>query len=292
LQTVLTLGTGVLAPLALAGLLADWLQTGPLWSLQRLAPRVDHLNPLAGLRRMASGERWVEVLKSLSKTLAFLVIGWLSVRAVLDPLSRLPWQGRPHDLGHALWQVGSHILLATLGVMFLLSLLDWLDQRRRLMTRLRMTRQEVRQEAREQEGDPHFKAHRRQAHQAWSQNAAVQSARQAHVLLVNPTHVAVAVDYDRLTCPVPTVCAKGLDGLALAMREAAEEAGVPIVRNVALARGLHERAEVGDLVPSDLFAVMAEVILWAREARAPRGLPSKDDGVARSGGVADSSADG
>jgi flagellar biosynthesis protein FlhB len=289
-QTGLLLCAGALWPLALAGLLADRLQTGPVWSLQRLTPRLQQLDPLAGLRRLASGERWFEVLRSLLKTVAATLIGWVAVKALLGPLSRLPWQGRPQDLAAALWETGWRIAGGTLAVMAVLSVLEWLDQHRRLMKRLRMSRHELRREHREQEGDPHLKSHRRQAQQSRSQEGATQAARQAHVLLVNPTHLAVAIGYDRQTCPVPTVSAKGVDVVALAMREAAEEAGVPIVRNVPLARELHDRADVGDLVPFDLFEVMAEVILWAREVRTGSGLTSPDDGVARSGGVADAAA--
>ena len=87
------------------------------------------------------------------------------------------------------------------------------------------------------------------------------------MLVVNPSHVAIAIDYDRETCPVPTIAAKGEDHVARAMREAAQDAGVPVVRNVPLARDLLARAEVGELVPADLFDVIAEVVLWAREVR-------------------------
>ena len=119
----------------------------------------------------------------------------------------------------------------------------------------------------ESEGDPYIKQHRRQAAQEWQQRNSAQAARNANVLVVNPTHVAIAIDYDRETSPVPTIAAKGEDHVARAMREAAEEAGVPIVRNVPLARDLLARAEVGEIIPADLFEVIAEVILWAREVR-------------------------
>jgi len=88
------------------------------------------------------------------------------------------------------------------------------------------------------------------------------------VLVVNPTHIAIAIDYDRETNPVPTIAAKGEDHVARSMRHAAEEAGVPIVRNIPLARDLLKRAEVGEVIPADLFDIIAEVILWAREVRA------------------------
>src|SRR5207344_826158 len=101
-----------------------------------------------------------------------------------------------------------------------------------------------------------------------SQRQAEQSARNANVLVVNPTHIAIAIDYDREHCPVPTIAAKGEDEVARAMRQAAEDAGVPIVRNIPLARDLLKRSEVGEIIPADLFDVIAEVILWAREVRA------------------------
>jgi type III secretion protein U len=85
--------------------------------------------------------------------------------------------------------------------------------------------------------------------------------------VVNPTHVAIAIEYDKENCPVPTVSAKGEDHVARAMREAAEEAGVPIVRNVPLARDMLARAEEGEIIPPDLFDIIAEVVLWARETR-------------------------
>jgi type III secretion protein U len=104
-------------------------------------------------------------------------------------------------------------------------------------------------------------------HQEWSQRNAAQAARQADVLVVNPTHVAIALDYDHENHGVPTISAKGEDEVARAMREAAEDAGVPIVRNVALARELLASVEVGATVPRHLFDIVAEVILWAREVR-------------------------
>jgi flagellar biosynthesis protein FlhB len=149
----------------------------------------------------------------------------------------------------------------------LVSILDAAWQRHSFTKKMRMSMRDIRQESKENEGDPHVKQQRRQVQQEWSQRNSEQAARKANVLVVNPTHVAIAIDYDRELDPVPSVSAKGQDHEALAMREAAEEAGVPVVRNVPLARDLLARAEVGEIVPSDLFDIIAEVILWADEAR-------------------------
>ncbi len=132
---------------------------------------------------------------------------------------------------------------------------------------MRMSQRDIQQEVKDNEGDPYIKAQRRQAHQEWSQQGAAQIARDATALIVNPTHVAIALNYDRDTCPVPTIAAKGEDHVAQAMRAACEDAGVPIIRNVELARDLLARAETGDIIPRDLFDIIAEVVLWAREVR-------------------------
>jgi flagellar biosynthesis protein FlhB len=132
---------------------------------------------------------------------------------------------------------------------------------------MRMSIRDIKQEMKESEGDPYIKAQRKQLHQEWSQRNQQNAARGAAALIVNPTHIAIAIEYDRETCPVPMISAKGEDHVARGMREAAEEAGVPIVRNVPLARDLLARGEIGEIIPSDVFDAIAEVILWAREVR-------------------------
>jgi flagellar biosynthesis protein FlhB len=282
-HTGLALCAAVTVPMALAGLLADVLQTGPVWSLRRLAPRLDRLEVMGGLRRMAQAERIADVLLSLVKAGAILLIGALAVHKIIGPSSNLPWSGRAIDVGSAFWQVSLTIALGSLSLFGAMSALDWIHQRIRLMNRLRMSRHDIRQEHRELEGDPGVKARRKQAQQAASQGAGTQAARTAAVLLVNPTHLAVAIDYDRQTCPVPLVSGKGTGESARSMREAAEEAGVPIASQRPLARELHERSEVGDRVPSDLFESMAEVILWARQMRASGSRPGHVAGGPASG---------
>jgi type III secretion protein U len=130
-----------------------------------------------------------------------------------------------------------------------------------------MSMRDIKQEHKENEGDPMIKQQRRQAHQEWSQQSAAEAAGSANVIVVNPTHLAVALDYDREKTPVPTVSAKGEDLVARAMRESAQDNHVPILRNVELARSLYADTKEGDIIPSELFDVMAEVILWAKQVR-------------------------
>ncbi len=260
----------LLPPLAI-GLVAEYLQAGPVFTGERLKPKAENLNPVEGIKRMFTLDNAVEVLKALAKTALLLTIGVVILRALLGPSVALFQQG-PGEAGASalaalLHEATLQLVAWTLVCFVLVALLDAAWQRHSFTKKMRMSLRDIRQEMKEAEGDPHVKQHRRQAHQEWSERNAQQAARQASVLVVNPTHVAVAIEYDRETCPVPTVSMMGEDHVARAMREAAEQAGVPIVRNVPLARDLLARAEVGGLVPADLFDIVAEVILWAREVR-------------------------
>jgi type III secretion protein U len=267
LHALLALTAVLLLPVAAVGVLAEYLQVGPVFSFDRLKPKLENMNPVEGVKRMFSLDNLIELAKAAAKTLALLVVGWLAVSALLPQLVHLPFAERSEVVGSALWAAAKPVLIWTVALFALLSLLDAVYQRWSFTKKMRMSRRDIRQEMKDNEGDPYIKAQRRQAHEEWSQRNAQQAVRGANALIVNPTHVAIAIDYDRETCPVPTIAAKGEDHVAAAMREAAEEAGVPILRNVPLARDLLARGEIGELIPPDLFDVIAEVILWAREVR-------------------------
>jgi type III secretion YscU/HrpY family protein len=272
LETALLLVALGLLPVIAVGVLGEFLQTGPILAFDKVKPKLEHMNPIEGVKRMFSLDNLVEVLKAVLKTALLFAIGWWVMKALLPQillLARQAPQGAEAGaaLQQAFWQVTLRTTAWTLAVFSLLAVLDAAYQRHSFMKKMRMSRRDIKQEMKDSEGDPYIKAQRRQTHQEWSQRNAAQAARNANVLIVNPTHLAIALDYDRDTCPVPTVAAKGEDEVAQAMREAAEEAGVPIVRNVQLARELLAGTEVGEMVPQHLFEVVAEVILWAREVR-------------------------
>ena len=257
----------LLVPAAAVGLLADFLQAGPVLSFEKLTPKLEHMNPVAGIKKMFSMDNLVEVLKALLKTALLFLIGWLVVKSALPQIVGLARSAEQpaQVIGALTWHLTVQAVAWTLAIFALVALLDAVYQRHSFIKKIRLSMRDIKQEMKESEGDPIVKQQRRQAHQEWSQRNAAQAARTANVLVVNPTHVAIAIDYDREQMPVPTIAAKGEDFVARAMREAAEEAGVPIVRNVPLARDLLARGEVGEMVPSDLFEIIAEVILWARE---------------------------
>ena len=256
----------VVVPVALVGALVEFIQAGPVMSTEKLKPKMENMNPAKGLKRMFSMDNLVELVKSILKTAVVGTIAWLVMRKVLPELPLLV-SGRPENVGAALWQT-TWLLLAWAGGSFVLvSAMDLAWQRFSYMKKMRMSMRDIRQEMKDAEGDPHLKGQRRQLQQEWAQQGASNAAAEAHVLVVNPTHVAIAIAYDRESCPVPTVTAKGQDDDALAMRQAAQEAGVPVLRNIELARGLLADAETGEIVPAELFDIIATVILWAQDVR-------------------------
>ena len=259
----------LLLPAAAVGLLAEFLQAGPVLSFEKLKPNMDALNPAEGVKRMFSMDNLIEVLKAVAKTALLFIVGWLVVKSALPQivgLARSP-SVSPQAIGALLWDLTLKLTAWTIALFALVSLLDAVYQRWSFTKKMRMSLRDIKQEMKESEGDPYIKAQRRQMHQEWSQRNAQQAARDASALVVNPTHIAIAIEYDPETSPVPTISAKGEDHVARAMREAAEQAGVPIVRNVPLARDLLKRGEEGEIIPADLFEIIAEVILWAREVR-------------------------
>jgi type III secretion YscU/HrpY family protein len=260
----------LVVPAVAVGLLTEFLQAGPVLTFEKMKPKLDSLNPVEGIKRMFSVDNVVEVLKALAKTALLFLIGWLVVKAALPQmvgLARSP-SVPVQAIGALVWDLTVDALAWTLAIFSLVALLDAVWQRHSFTKKMRMSLRDIKQEMKESEGDPYVKMQRRRTQREWSQQGAAQSARAANVLVVNPTHIAIAIDYDPETCPVPTIAAKGEELVALAMREAAQEAGVPVVRNIPLARDLLARGEEGDIVPKDLFEIIAEVILWAREVRA------------------------
>ncbi|MES9831384.1 MAG: type III secretion system export apparatus subunit SctU [Candidatus Thiodiazotropha sp. DIVDIV] len=274
--TLLELTALLIIPAAIIGTLVEFLQAGPVITFEKVKPKMDHLNPASGLKKMFSMDNLVEVFKSIAKTALLFVIGYFILITSLPDLIKLP-QGMTSMIGSTFWGMLLSLLIWSVGIFSFIAILDAGYQRYSYIKKLRMSMRDIKQEHKENEGDPMIKQQRRQAHQEWSQQSASEAARSANVILVNPTHLAIALDYDRDKTPVPKIAAKGEDLVARAMREAAEESHVPILRNVELARTLYSDANEGDIIPSDLFDVMAEVILWAKQVREQISKDQVDD---------------
>jgi len=267
-----------LIPAAVTGMLSEFLQAGGVFTLEKIKPTLDKLNPAEGIKRLFSLDNLAELVKTLGKTLLIVFVTWLVMRGSLGdiiektgPLLQptADTDGRPAAIAILAFtgQLLRSTLLWTFVVFLMVAVLDMAWQRHSYLKKMRMSLRDIRDEHKENEGDPLVKSNRRQLHEEWANQNAVGAARKANVMVVNPTHIAIAIDYDPETCPVPVMTAKGEGPLAQAMREAAEEEGVPIVRYVEVARGLFEHGAVDEIIPRDMFDAIAQIILWAKKVR-------------------------
>jgi type III secretion protein U len=251
------------------GLFTDFIQVGSVFAPKKVKPDISRLNPAEGIKKMFSMDNLVELLKSIGKTTGLAGIFVIVLWSLLPQYIELPL-GQAGNIGSAHWQGMLRMCAWTVFVFFFVSALDSFYQRHSFIKRLRMSRRDIRQESKENEGDPHIKGRRRQLHQEWAQQNMLHSVRKSSVVVTNPTHVAVALLYESGETDLPVVVAKGEDHEAAMIRKAAEEAGVPILQNVALARGLNEKVEIDDYISSDFFQAVAEVLRWAEQVRSAR----------------------
>jgi flagellar biosynthesis protein FlhB len=268
---LIALSAPIIVTTGLAGALVYGLQTGGAGAAKRLAPKLERLDVARGLRKLASGQRLFAVARSL---LFAAVVGWLGVHALR---AHLP------DLAHGVEQLRAIPALAGdvaltvvrdaawIGLLF--GAADLWVTRRAWRGRLRMSKDEVRREAKESDGDPQMKAARERVHQEMLAEATLANVRHATVVIVNPTHVACALRYDEdAGDEAPVVVASGHGAFAARIVEAARAYGVPIVRDVPLARALVE-LQAGEEIPEGLYEAVAEVLreIWRADVSAGSG---------------------
>jgi type III secretion protein U len=193
------------------------------------------------------------------------VLAWL-IKHYTPDIMRLPAAGLPAYMGldrRMLLVLGMSIVVLFAFV----SIADRLFQNYSHRKRLRMSKSDVKREHKEDQGDPQLRGQRKRLHRQWSAQDAREAARKATALVVNPTHIAIAILYDPAQTAVPTITAKAEGHLARLMRREAEDAGVPVIRNVPLARSLNFCAEEDDFIPEEFFDAVAEVLAWAERMR-------------------------
>lgn len=236
------------------------IQGGIVISGESLKPKAERISPKAGLKRLFSPEPLVDTAKSIVRLLMLAALSATVLRSILEE-HLLPI---PVALDAAALRLGEQMLTLVRMVAFaglLVGGADYAYQRYKVGKQLKMTKEEVKQEYKQSEGDPAMKSRRRQAHAKLSRNQMLAAVPDASAVVVNPTHVAVAILYEEGS-GAPRVVAKGGDGLAMRIRERAKESGVPIVEARPLARILHDRVEVGETIPNELFRAIAIVLAF------------------------------
>jgi flagellar biosynthetic protein FlhB len=267
--SILTLATFLLqklglliAPLfllvVLIGFFSSVFQFGWLLTGKPLTPDFSKLNPISGMARFFSKKSFIEVVKSLLKV---FLVGWFAYSTVLDNFAEaLILVDTP--VGTTISYLGriSIIIMAKVcAVLILIAFLDFLFVKWEMEEKMKMTKQEVKEEFKESEGDPHIKAQIRSIQQEMARKRMMAEVPQADVIVTNPTHISVAIRYDAKQMAAPVIIAKGADLVAMKIREIARSHEIPIIENPPVARLLH-KLDLGEHIPEDLFKVVAEIL--------------------------------
>jgi flagellar biosynthesis protein FlhB len=251
----------VMAVALLVGVTLNFAQVGFVLSAEPMNPNLSKINPLSGLKRLLSARSAFEGFKAIFKTTVFGIIAWTSVASSWPQLMALGWSAPLGAISSAGGLVHGIVLKIAIAWL-ILAVGDYLFQRKQTDKQLRMTKDELKREMKESETSPELKMAQMQRRRKMKRNSLMDALAKADVVITNPTHYAVAVQYEAGKQHAPVVVAKGVDHLAARIRELAKERKVPLVPNPPLARALYRKCEVGDFVPRDLFQPVAEVLAY------------------------------
>lgn len=272
LNTVLSLIKILGIPFAIfivLGIFASVAQTGFIYAPKKLEPNWKKLNIFAALPQFINMKKIVESLKGIIKIVVIGFIGILVIRPYLEKVNLLPTMETMAILSF-IHKIVVLLIFTVVIAVLVIAIADYAYQKYQHLKKLRMTKQEVKEEYKQMEGDPLVKSRIRQLRMERARHRMMDAVPKADVVIVNPTHYAVALKYNMEEMDAPVVVAKGLDNLALRIRELAEENEVPIVENPPLARALFASVEIEQSIPSEHFKAVAEVIGYVMQLKNPQ----------------------
>jgi flagellar biosynthesis protein FlhB len=252
----------ILFAIMLGGVVANLVQTGGIrFSLHPLLPRFHKMNPWNGFKRMFSRIALMELFKSISKVTLISLVAYLTIKGRFDEIP--PMMGK--SVGQILIYMGEvalEIMIKVLMVMIFLAFLDYIFQRFTYLKNLRMTKQEVKDERKDTEGNPQIKQRVRNVQMEMMKRRMMSAVPEADVVITNPTHIAVVIRYDQENSDAPMVVAKGKGVIAEKIRELAKEHDIPLVEDKPLARLLFKTVEIGQMIPAHLYKAVAEILAY------------------------------
>jgi flagellar biosynthetic protein FlhB len=261
LETILKLSLPLLFVALVVGVLITYLQVGFLFTTETIRPKFSKISPLKGFKNMFSSRSVVELVKSVSKASALLYIAisyvFSHLKELLITLEVLPLQ----SIG-IMWNIAYGIVLRCSVFLLVVAIFDYIYKTWKNSKDLMMTKQEIKDEYKQSEGDPKLKAKIKEKQRAFAMGRMMQDVPKADVVITNPTHFAIAIKYDANLSAAPLVLAKGQDLIAMNIKRIATENEVPIVENKPLAQMLYKTVEVGDIIPPDLYEAVAEVLAY------------------------------
>jgi flagellar biosynthetic protein FlhB len=258
----------ILLGMMVTGVVVSLGQTGLIWSNKKLGFHFDRLNPLTGIKRLFSMNGLVELVKATAK---LLLVGWMAYSFLASHIqdflmlahleyrvAMISWAGLAASLA---WRVA--------GAYLVIALIDYAYQRWQWMKNMRMSKEEVKEEFKSSEGDPAIRARMRAFGRRMMRQRMMANVPKADVIITNPTHLAIAIQYDANAMAAPKVIAKGADHIAFKIIEIARAANVPVVQNIPVARALYRTVEIDEQIPPEMYAALAEVLAYVYRQRHP-----------------------
>lgn len=268
----------LMAVLAAAGIIGSIALGGLNFSWEPLLPKLSKLSPIAGLKRMFSAQSLVELLKSIAKVLLVALVSVIVINYFLAESLGLTFQAIEQAIAHGIDMVIWSFVFVSLALL-LIAAIDVPFQIWSHKEKLKMTKQEVKDEYKQQEGDPQVRGRIRQLQRQAAMNRMMADVPDADVIITNPTHFSVALKYDQKTGSAPIMLAKGGDFIALKIREVANHYDIPVVQSPELTRAIYHHTDIGEEIPEGLFKVVAQLLAYVYQLRNARHGAPRPDGM-------------
>ena len=253
----------------IAAIASGFVQHGFLLSTDKLQPKLENISLLKGVKRMFSLKSIVEFIKGILKMTLVGAVAFALIEPQMERITSAIYMA-PSDILYLLWTLALRMIAGVCAVVTLIAGVDFLYQRFEFHKSMRMSKQDIKDEMKQTEGDPIIKSRLRQLRIEKSRKRMMAAVPEADVVITNPTHYAVALKYTSGEMAAPVVVAKGLDNIALRIRQVAEDSDVPIVENPPLARALHGGVEIDQAIPEDYYRAVAEVIGYVWKLKGKR----------------------
>ena len=269
LKNVLSIILPFMLAIVTAGIVSNIMQFGFLFSPEAFSPKMSKFNPISGIKKLFSLRSFIELIKSLIKITFVGGIAYLTIKTELKTIPTL-MQMDVKDIISFIGITSFKICLYVSMALIILAVLDFAYQKYEHIKNLKMTKQEVKDENKQTEGDPQIKARIRSIQIEMSRRRMMESVPEADVVITNPTHLAIALKFDSEKMIAPKIVAKGAGKIAERIREIADENYVPIVENKLLAQTLFKITEIGDYIPAELYQAVAEVLAYVYRLKGMR----------------------
>ncbi|EKD42523.1 MAG: hypothetical protein ACD_73C00121G0003 [uncultured bacterium] len=251
-----------LTPIFLAGvvvaLFSGYIQVGAMFTMDPLTPKFEKLNPVEGLKNMFKVVTLIELFKNMIKISVVLYIAYSAIYKRLDSVM-MTYRINILDSARIAGDIITEFIVKTSAIFIFISIADYMLQRWNFMKNMKMSKDEVKREYKQDEGDPQIKGERRRLHREMAFSDAKQAVKKSDAVITNPVHVAVAIEYKKDEMGAPQITYKGQEAMAQMIVEIAREENIPIMRNIPLAWSLVQ-LEIGDEIPEDLYEAVAEIL--------------------------------